>query len=160
MTNLIWKISLNITRWMNSVTRCIFLDDVFPLNITYVLVVKEIRDKWSNAGGDRYNDHMTCVCRPRCQRRPIASSGREKAARSRGQHLRQCSYQKQCSNLSAVYLARNLRPRANLAITQKNNKMFSTRRLFLHHICSFLEFYRKNRYQFKRLKNCKNLSRK
>jgi len=108
MTNLIRKCHLISI----GVQRCIF-PDVFPLNITYVPVVKEIRDKWSNAGGDRYNDHMTCVCTPRCQRRPIASSGREKAARSRGQHLRQCSYQKQCSNLSAVYLARNLRPRAN-----------------------------------------------
>jgi len=45
----------------NDCLQYVFSNDVFPLDIANVPVAKEIRDKWSNAGGDRYNDHVTRV---------------------------------------------------------------------------------------------------
>lgn len=77
-------------------SRYVFPNKIFPSDIAYVPVAKEIRDKWSSAGGDRYNDHVTCVHAALSTSTDSERRFREKVSRSRGQHLRQCPYQKQC----------------------------------------------------------------
>jgi len=82
----------------NDCLQYVFPNDVFSLDIANIPVAKEIRDKWSNAGGDRYNDHVTRVHAALSTSTDSARRFRGKVLRSRGQHLRQCPYQKQCSN--------------------------------------------------------------